>query len=90
MNMPPFLKPVLSASKEGPRGSTWLTTGSARGDFSQGLCQYRVVRFQWVGEPPVNIVQVWLIALSIFRHQEGQGKYGTIEFLTGDKVVIVN
>ena len=31
--MPPFVKPVLSLSKEGPRSSTSLTTGSAREDF---------------------------------------------------------
>ena len=37
-----------------------------------------------------EILRVWLIALSIFQHGEGQGEYGAIEFLTGDEVVIVN
>jgi hypothetical protein len=45
---------------------------------------------RWVGEPPARIVRVWLIALSLFRRQEGQCEYGTIEFLTGDQVTVVN
>ena len=45
---------------------------------------------RWVGEPPARILRVWLIALSMFQHGEGQGEYGAIEFLSGDEVVIVN
>ena len=45
---------------------------------------------RWVGEPPARILRVWLIALSMFQHGEGQGEYGAIEFLTGNEVVIVN
>ena len=45
---------------------------------------------RWVGKPPARILRIWLIALSMFQHGEGQGEYGAIEFLTGDQVVIVN
>lgn len=45
---------------------------------------------RWVGAPPARILRVWLIALSMFQHGEGQSEYGAIEFLTGDKIVIVN
>jgi hypothetical protein len=45
---------------------------------------------RWVGEPPARIVRVWLIALSLFRRQEGQCEYGSIELLTGDQVTVVN
>jgi hypothetical protein len=31
-------------------------------------------------EPPARILRVWLIALSMFQHGEGQGEYGAIEF----------
>jgi hypothetical protein len=49
---PPFVKPVLSPSKEGPRGSTGLTTGSARGDlfssgYERGPCAARGDLFLW-------------------------------------------
>jgi hypothetical protein len=37
--MPPFVKPVLSLSKEGPR--------VARGDFCRALCQSHVVRLRF-------------------------------------------
>lgn len=45
---------------------------------------------RWVGEPPAKIVKVWLLAVSLFRHQEGQCEYGPIELLTGDRVTVVN
>jgi hypothetical protein len=45
---------------------------------------------RWVGEPPAGIVRVWLIALSLFRRQEGQCEYGTIELVTGDQLTVVN
>jgi len=45
---------------------------------------------RWVGEPPAGIVRVWLIALSLFRRQEGQCEYGSIELLAGNQVIVVN
>jgi hypothetical protein len=45
---------------------------------------------RWVGEPPARIVRVWLIALSLFRRQEGQCEYGAIELVTGDQLTVVN
>jgi hypothetical protein len=45
---------------------------------------------RWVGAPPARIVRVWLIAASVFRRQEGQCEYGTIELQTGDTIVTVN
>jgi hypothetical protein len=45
---------------------------------------------RWVGKLPARILRVWLIALGMFQHGERQGAYGAIEFLTDDKVVIVN
>jgi hypothetical protein len=46
--------------------------------------------FSLPANKPPRILRVWLIALSMFQHGEGQGEYGAIEFLTGDQVVIVN
>lgn len=37
---------------------------------------------RWIGEPPATITGVWLIALSVFRHGEGQAEIADIRFLT--------
>ena len=41
-------------------------------------------------QPPKQIVRVWLIANSMFRRQEGQCEYGSIELQAGDRTVTVN
>jgi hypothetical protein len=45
---------------------------------------------RWVGDPPAAIVRVWLIALSLFRRQEGQCEYGNIELLAENQETVVN
>lgn len=45
---------------------------------------------RWIGAPPTGIVRVWLIALSLFRRQEGVCEYGEIELRSGDTAIIVN
>ena len=72
---------------------THLAVRSGQGQLGQWVPEERNLYAdykRWVGEPPARIVRVWLIALSLFRRQEGQCEYGTIELLTGDQVTVVN
>lgn len=39
---------------------------------------------RWIGEPPGRITGVWIIALSAFRHGEGQAEIANIRFMTED------
>lgn len=41
------------------------------------------------GVIPDNIVKVWLIALSLFQHEEGVCQYADISFLSDDRVIPV-
>ena len=41
------------------------------------------------GVIPGNIVKVWLIALSLFQHEEGVCQYADISFLSDDRVIPV-
>lgn len=41
------------------------------------------------GTMPGNIVKVWLIAVSLFQHEQGVCQYADISFLTDDRVVPV-
>lgn len=41
------------------------------------------------GDMPGNIVKVWLIAVSLFQHGEGQCQYADISFLNDDHVITV-
>jgi len=72
---------------------THVTVRSGPAELGQWLPEERNLYAdykRWVGEPPARIVRVWLIALSLFRRQEGQCEYGSIELLTGDQVTVVN
>lgn len=42
------------------------------------------------GTPPANIVRVWLIAVSLFRGQEGRCRYADIVFVTEQGVAAVS
>lgn len=44
---------------------------------------------RWIGEPPAKITGIWLIALSAFRHGEGQAEIANIRFLTDEGEVRV-
>lgn len=39
---------------------------------------------RWIGTPPERITGVWLIALSAFRHGEGQAEIANIRLITDD------
>jgi hypothetical protein len=45
---------------------------------------------RFIGQPPARIVRVWLIAVSLFRRNEGQGEYGAIELITDSGTTVVN
>ena len=72
---------------------THVVVRSGHNDLGRWITETRNVYADYqrcIGEPPSKIVRVWLIAVSLFRHQEGQCTYGRIELLNEGRTALIN